>query len=184
MRRGAAPRAPVAWWLLGALAFVALPWYLPQNLSWWQALPGVFGGSDTAAGAVQAWRHGKPWLWVVPLALVAAAMALRAPTGRAQGQAGEPGPEPDAPLRERLHEPVGAFGCAERLRDRLIPDRVLDRIPGQQQVGQQSDRDPEPDRGIGVPRCHLRAAHFGSELTSFSQRAIKRRRSALAPYFA
>src|SRR5262245_22192351 len=87
MRPGAAPRAPAAWWLLGVMAFVALPWYLPQNLSWWQAWPGVFGGSDTAAGVVQAWRHDKPWLWVVPFALLGAGVALRWRAGRAQGRA-------------------------------------------------------------------------------------------------
>src|SRR5262245_53072207 len=87
MRTRAVPRAPAAWWLLGVVAFVALPWYLPQNLSWWQALPAVFGGSDTAAGFVQAWRHGKPWLWVVPIALLGAGYALRAQAGRTQGRA-------------------------------------------------------------------------------------------------
>jgi len=86
MRR-TAPRAPLAWWLLGVAAFFVLPWYLPQNLSLWQALPGAFGGSDTAAGAIQALRHGRPWLWVVPLALVGAGAALRWRTGRAQGRA-------------------------------------------------------------------------------------------------
>jgi iron(III) transport system permease protein len=82
----AAPRVPLAWWLLGVVAFFALPWYLPQNLSLWQALLGAFGGSDTAAGAVQAARHGRPWLWVVPLALIGAGAALRWRAGRAQGR--------------------------------------------------------------------------------------------------
>ncbi len=86
MRPGPAPRAPLSWWLLGVAAFVALPWYWQQNLPWWQALPAVFGGSDTAAGAVQAWRHGKPWLWVVPLALLGAGFALHWRSGRAQGR--------------------------------------------------------------------------------------------------
>ncbi|HEY6510883.1 MAG TPA: iron ABC transporter permease [Burkholderiaceae bacterium] len=86
MPRRAALRAPVAWWLLGVVAFVALPWYLPQNLSLWQSLPGAFGGSDTAAGLVQAWRHGKPWLWIVPLALLVAGVALSVDAGRAQGR--------------------------------------------------------------------------------------------------
>jgi len=82
----ATPRAPLAWWLLALVAFVALPWYLPQNLSVWQAMGAVFGGSDTAAGALQVWRYGKPWLWVVPIALIGAAVALRQPAGRAQGR--------------------------------------------------------------------------------------------------
>jgi iron(III) transport system permease protein len=83
----AAPRAPLAWWWLGVVAFCALPWYLPQNLSLWQALPGAFGGSDSAAGVVQAARHGRPWLWVVPLALIATGAALRWQVDRAQGRA-------------------------------------------------------------------------------------------------
>jgi iron(III) transport system permease protein len=87
MRWLAAPRAPAAWWLLGVVAFVALPWYLSQSESWWQALPAVFGGSDTAAGVVQAWRHGRPWLWTVAVALLVAGLALRARPGRAQGRA-------------------------------------------------------------------------------------------------
>ena len=87
MRLSDAPRAPAAWWLLGVVAFVALPWYLPQNLSWWQALPAVYGGSDTAAGVVQAWRHGKPWLWIVAIALLGVGVSLRWRAGRAQGRA-------------------------------------------------------------------------------------------------
>src|SRR5687767_11933068 len=83
----AALRAPQAWWLLGLVAFVALPWYLPQNLSLWQALSGAFDGSDSAAGVFQAWRYGKPWLWPVVLALIGSGAALRWRTGRAQGRA-------------------------------------------------------------------------------------------------
>jgi iron(III) transport system permease protein len=86
MQPGAAPRAAAAWWLLGVVAFVALPWYWQQNLPWWRALPGVFSVSDSAAGVVQAWRHGKPWLWVVPLALLGTGFALRWRSGRAQGR--------------------------------------------------------------------------------------------------
>ncbi len=32
------------WLLLGLLAFVALPWYLPQNLGLWASLGGVGRG--------------------------------------------------------------------------------------------------------------------------------------------
>ena len=74
-----------AWALLGAAAFVLLPWYLPQNLTLWQALPGVWGGAETASGLWQALRHGRPWLlWALP-GLVAAALAWRLPAGRPQG---------------------------------------------------------------------------------------------------
>jgi iron(III) transport system permease protein len=53
-------RIVAGWLLLGLAAYVLLPWYFPQNLSLWRALPGVFGGADTASGLVQAWQHGGP----------------------------------------------------------------------------------------------------------------------------
>ncbi len=80
-----ARRALLGWLLLGAAAFVLLPWYLPQNLSLWQALPGVFGGSDTASGLVQVLRHGKPWLVTAVAGLALAAVAVALPAGRRQG---------------------------------------------------------------------------------------------------
>jgi iron(III) transport system permease protein len=84
--RRAVPRAALAWWLLGLAAFALLPWYLPQDLSLWRSLPGVFGGTDTAAGLVQALRHDKPWLWFAAFGLVAAGVALRLPLRRSQGR--------------------------------------------------------------------------------------------------
>ncbi len=46
--RGAqrARRSALAWWALAWLAFVLLPWYLPQNLTLLGALAGVFGGAE------------------------------------------------------------------------------------------------------------------------------------------
>ncbi|MBE7417308.1 MAG: iron ABC transporter permease [Ideonella sp.] len=81
-----ASRAPLVWWLLGLAAFVLLPWYLPQEQSLVAALPGIFGGADSAAGAVQALRHHRPWLWVLPLALAGAGLALRMAPGSRQGR--------------------------------------------------------------------------------------------------
>jgi len=80
--RPAASRAPLAWWLLGLAAFVLLPWYLPQDLSLWRSLPGVFAGSETAAGLTQALRHGRPWLWMAALALLTAGLVLTLPVAR------------------------------------------------------------------------------------------------------
>jgi len=79
------PRVLWGWLGLGAAAFVLLPWYFPQNLTLWQALPGIFGGAETASGLVQALRHGRPWLWsgLIGLALCAAAGWVR--PGRGQG---------------------------------------------------------------------------------------------------
>ncbi len=75
----------LGWWLLGAAAFALLPWYFPQNLSLLATLPGIFGGSETASGLVQAALHGKPWLWVTVAAFTLVAVALLRPAGRAQG---------------------------------------------------------------------------------------------------
>lgn len=73
------------WLLLGLVAYALLPWYYPQNLTFWQALPGVWGGPDTASGLAQALLHHKPWLWPGVAGLAAAALAWRLPAGRAQG---------------------------------------------------------------------------------------------------
>ncbi len=81
-----ASRTLGAWALLAALAFVALPWYLPQNLTLLQSLPGVWGGAETASGLWQWLHHGKPWLACVLPGLIAAAFAWRLPAGRARGQ--------------------------------------------------------------------------------------------------
>ncbi|HMC14424.1 MAG TPA: iron ABC transporter permease, partial [Albitalea sp.] len=82
MNRGAAR----GWLLLGLASFVLLPWYLPQNLSLLGALPGVFGGSDTASGLVQAVRHHRPWLWIGLAGLLVAAAGVRLAEGRRQGR--------------------------------------------------------------------------------------------------
>lgn len=80
-------RTVLAWWTLGLAAFVLLPWYLPQTMGTLAALPGVFGGSETASGAVQAARHGKPWLWTVLAAFAVVFAGTRMAPGRAQGWA-------------------------------------------------------------------------------------------------
>jgi len=79
-------RGIAAWLLLGAAAWLLLPWYFQQDLPLLKALGGVFGGPDTASGAVQALRHGQPWLAIVPLALALAAVGWVLPAGRAQGR--------------------------------------------------------------------------------------------------
>lgn len=76
MRRSVLPVLP-AWWALGLAAFVGLPWFMGGNLG------GIAGGPDDASGLVQAWRHGRPWLWVGLVALAVCAPALgRAPPPR------------------------------------------------------------------------------------------------------
>ncbi len=78
-------RVVFGWLLLGLAAYALLPWYYPQNLTVWRSLPGIFGGSDTASGLVQASIHGKPWLWTGLAGLLAAAIAWRMPASRTQG---------------------------------------------------------------------------------------------------
>jgi iron(III) transport system permease protein len=78
-------RIVAGWLLLGLAAYVLLPWYFPQNLSLWRALPGVFGAADTASGLVQAWQHQRPWLWLGLAGLAVAAAGWRQPPSRLQG---------------------------------------------------------------------------------------------------
>ena len=75
-----------AWLVLGWLAWVALPWYLPQNLGVWASLAQVWEGPESASGQWQVLRHGRPWLLVVPAGLLACSLAWRRPPGRAQGR--------------------------------------------------------------------------------------------------
>jgi iron(III) transport system permease protein len=84
---GRAQRALGLWVLLGWLAWGLLPWYLPQDLGLLASLRGVWGGPETASGALQMLRHGRPWLGLALPGLLAASLAWRWPAGRAQGRA-------------------------------------------------------------------------------------------------
>ena len=68
------------------LAWVALPWYLPQNLGLWASLAGVWGGAETASGAWQVLRHSRAWLALDAPGLAAAAVAWCLPAGSRQGR--------------------------------------------------------------------------------------------------
>ena len=87
MNRGQrrAQRLLLLWLLVALLAYALLPWYYPQNLTLLRSLGGVFGGSETASGLVQAAQHGKPWLWSGLIGLALVSVAWRMPPGRGQG---------------------------------------------------------------------------------------------------
>ena len=74
-----------SWWLLGLLAWAALPWYYPQDIGFLKALAGAFGSNATASGLVQALQHGKPWLWGALASLLLAGVGASMRPGRVQG---------------------------------------------------------------------------------------------------
>ena len=78
-------RAAGVWLAVGLLSFALLPWYFLADKTLLQALPGVWGGADTASGAVQAAARGKPWLWTALVGLAIALLGLAAGTRRARG---------------------------------------------------------------------------------------------------
>ena len=82
---GRARRSLAGWLLLGWLAWLLLPWYLPQNLSLLASLGSVWSGPDAASGLIQALQHQKPWLLSTALALVLATRACWLPAGPRQG---------------------------------------------------------------------------------------------------
>ena len=78
-------RAVAAWLAVAAVSFVLLPWYFPADKNLAQALAEVWGGADSASGIVEAARHGRAWLWVVPIGLVVAFLGTRPGARRRQG---------------------------------------------------------------------------------------------------
>lgn len=77
-------RAIRIWVVIGLLAYLVLPWYAMQDSTWYEAVPRVLGGSDTANGLVQAMLHGRKWLLVGLVGLVMASVAISLPAGAKQ----------------------------------------------------------------------------------------------------
>ena len=62
-----------------------LRYYFQQDLGLLKTLPGIWGGSDTASGLVQALMHGKPWLSLGEIGLALAAGGAALPASQRQG---------------------------------------------------------------------------------------------------
>ena len=78
-------RSVATWLAVAGVSFVLLPWYFAADRSLAQALADVWGGADSASGIVQAARHARPWLWIVPIGLAVAALGTRARARTRQG---------------------------------------------------------------------------------------------------
>jgi len=76
----------VGWFVLGALAFTALPWYFLQSQSLLDALWSGWGSESAGSGLAHAMGHGRPWLWSGLAGLLIAGLALTLPPSRAQGR--------------------------------------------------------------------------------------------------
>jgi iron(III) transport system permease protein len=83
--RPRAQRTLGAWVALGLAAFAFLPWYLPQDLGWWQSLGRVFGAPDSASGLTLLWRHQRVLMALSLAGLLVAAACLLRPADRLQG---------------------------------------------------------------------------------------------------
>ena len=64
------------WVAIGLLAYVALPWYSAGSLSWFEAVPQIFGGIETANGISQALLYGRKWLLVGAMGMMLAVIAI------------------------------------------------------------------------------------------------------------
>ncbi len=78
-------RGVAACFAIAAASFTLLPWYLVADKSVVEALTGVWGAADSASGVVQAARHGRPWLWTVPIGLAVALGSKRDVSRRRAG---------------------------------------------------------------------------------------------------
>ena len=75
-------RALILWLVVGAVGFLAVPWYALQDSILGVAWLKDFAGKDSAPAIVQALRHGRVWL--LPIGLVLAAGWLLLPAGLAR----------------------------------------------------------------------------------------------------
>ena len=71
------------WLLIGALAYLLLPWYFVTESSLLQSLGSAWTRSEAASGALQTAWLGRPWLAAAPIGL-ALGLAGWAASGRAR----------------------------------------------------------------------------------------------------
>ncbi len=84
---GAANRPIWIWLLIGALGYLALPWYAVQDANGLTRIGQVFGDDQSANGLMQALAYGRGWLLWGVAGLALAAMGAALPPGRRQGAA-------------------------------------------------------------------------------------------------
>jgi iron(III) transport system permease protein len=86
LRVSKSPNKAIRIWLaLGALAYLALPWYAIQDANGLLSIGQVFSNEQAGNGLKQALHYGRYWLWVGVAALALAGTATRMRPGRTQG---------------------------------------------------------------------------------------------------
>ena len=84
---GAANRPIWIWLLIGALGYLALPWYAVQDANGLTRIGQVFGDDQSANGLMQALAYDRGWLLWGVAGLVLAAVGAALPPGRRQSAA-------------------------------------------------------------------------------------------------
>ena len=85
LMNGSINRTLWLWLAVGALAYIALPWYAIQDANGLLAVGQVFAGERTGNGLLQAAVYGRPWLWLGLAGLAIAALGATMAPGRRQG---------------------------------------------------------------------------------------------------
>ena len=73
------------WLLIGALGYLALPWYAAQDTNGLLLVGQVFSAEHAGNGLMQALAYGRPWLLVGVLGLALCAVGAAMVPGRTQG---------------------------------------------------------------------------------------------------
>ncbi len=80
------PNRPILVWLIvGALAYLGLPWYAIQDTAWYGVLSQMLAGPEAASGVLQTFLYGRIWLGLALVGLAVAAVGLFVSPGKTQG---------------------------------------------------------------------------------------------------